>query len=133
MSFLPSIGAALRLLSFAGALLLVPGYALATDILTDDQLDEISAGDFTLDIGESATGLPTVNFGFQTGGTSGNGQIIIQPSATPTTGINASNVNFNAPFHVDYMIFNMNICVQCHATTLTQGNVGVPVTVKLVP
>ena len=117
----------------ASVLLLVPVSAFSTEALTDDQLDNISAGDFTLNIGEGANGVPTVNFGFQTGGTTGNGQIVIQPSATPTTGINATNVNFNAPFHVDNMIFNMNICVQCQATTLTQGNIGVPVTVKVLP
>jgi len=115
------------------AFLLMPVASLATEPLTDDQLDLISAGDFSFDIGQDANGLPTVNFGFQTGGTTGNGQVIIQPSSTPTTGINATNVNFNAPMHVENMIFNMNICMQCQATTLTQGNVGVPVTIKVLP
>ena len=116
------------------ALLLLPVAGLATEPLTDDQLDLISAGDFSLNIGQDANGLPTVNFGFQTGGTSGNGQVIIQPAASAsTTGINASNVNFNAPMQTQNMIFNMNICMQCQATTLTQGNVGVPVTIKVLP
>src|SRR6185295_4138951 len=130
-----SLAIYVRLLSLAVTVCLwLPVSALATDILTDGQLDEISAmGDFSVNIGEGQNGLPTVNFGFQTGGTTGNGQIILQPSTTPTTAIGATNVNFNAPFHVDNMILNMNICVQCQANTLTQGNVGVPITVKVVP
>jgi hypothetical protein len=115
-------------------LLFAPVTARATEALTDDQLDQISAGDFSFNIGEDANGLPTVNFGFLTGGTSGNGQIVIQPSNGLSSAINTGNVSFsNTLFHVDNMIFNMNICVQCHATTLTQGNLGVPITFKMVP
>ena len=133
LALVPSASFRMGSLALA-ACLLTPLSAFATDMLTDGELDDISAmGDFTLNVGETAGGLPTVSFGFQTGGTSGNGQIIIQPSATPTGGITAGNVNFNGPIHVENMIFNMNICVQCHATTLTQGNVGAPVTIKVVP
>jgi hypothetical protein len=111
-----------------------PGLALATEPLSDEDLDQVSAmGEFSLQLGEGPNGIPSVNFGFQTGSTSGNGSVLISPTPTPSSVING-NVNFsNTLFHVDNMIFNLNICVQCHATTLTQGNLGVPITVKLVP
>jgi hypothetical protein len=111
--------------------LFAPLSAWATEALTDEQLDAISAGDFTFSLGTDGNGSPTVNFGFQTGGTSGNGQVIIQPALTTQTGITANTVNFNSPIHVENMIFNMNICMQCQATTLSQGNLAVPVTVKV--
>src|SRR5574341_677553 len=102
-----------------------PGLARATEALSDDDLDRVSAmGEFSLQLGEGPNGIPSVNCGFQTGGTSGNGSVMISPSPTPSSVINGS-VNFsNTLFHVDNMIFNLNICVQCPATTLTQGNLG---------
>ena len=121
-------------LVFAALLLVMPGLALATEVLSDQELDDVSAmGDFSLQIGEGPNGIPSVNFGFQTGGTSGNGSVLISPSPTASSVINGGVTFSNTLFHVDNMIFNLNICVQCHATTITQGNVGVPVQIKLVP
>lgn len=124
----------ISLLLFAAVFLVMPGVALATEVLSDGELDQVSAmGDFSLQIGEGPNGIPSVNFGFQTGGTSGNGSVLISPSPTVPSVINGGVSFSNTLFQVENMIFNLNICVQCHATTITQGNVGVPVQIKLVP
>jgi len=124
----------ISLLLFAAVFLVMPGVALATEVLSDGELDQVSAmGDFSLQIGEGPNGIPSVNFGFQTGGTSGNGSVLISPSPTVPSVINGGVSFSNTLFQVENVIFNLNICVQCHATTITQGNVGVPVQIKLVP
>ena len=121
-------------LVFAALFLLAPGLALATEVLSDDDLDQVSAmGEFSLELGEGPNGLPSVNFAFQTGGTTGNGSVLISPSPAGSSVINGGVSFSNTLFNVENMIFNLNICVQCHATTITQGNVGVPVQIKLVP
>lgn len=121
-------------LALVACLLGWTGPAGATEALLDNELDQISAsGEFSLELGEGPNGIPSVNFSFQTGGTVGNGSVLISPTATPSSVI-TGGVNFsNTLFNVENMIFNLNICVQCQATTLTQGNLGVPITVKLVP
>ena len=110
-----------------------PGVALATEALSDDELDRITAGDFSLSLGDGPNGIPGVNFAFQTGGTSGNGSVLISPSPTASSVFNGGVSFSNSLFQVENMISNLNICVQCHATTITQGNLGVPIQIKLVP
>ena len=122
------------LLLVAAVFLVMPGLALATEVLSDGELDQVSAmGDFSLQLGEGPNGIPTVNFGFQTGGTTGNGSVMISPSPTSSSVINGGVSFSNTLFHVDNMVFNLNICVQCRATTITQGNLGVPITINVVP
>jgi len=111
-----------------------PGLVLATEVLSDGELDQVSAmGEFSLELGEGPNGIPSVNFSFQTGGTTGNGSVLISPTPTPSSVFNGGVSFSNTLFNVENMIFNLNICVQCQATTITQGNLGVPITVKLVP
>ena len=116
-------------------LVMAPGSALALQVLSDDEMDQISAqGSFSLSIDPNGpTGVPTVNFGFVTGDTTGTGSVSISPLTAPSTIINGNALFSNTLFNVQNMIFNMNICVQCHATTLTQANIGVPVEIKFVP
>ncbi len=121
---------AILLSAFIGT---IPTVSWATEPLSDEQLDELAAGDFSVSVGDGANGTPTVNFGFQTGGTSGNGSVLITPSPGSSTQVTGGVSFSNTAIHVDNMIFNMNICVQCHATTLTQGNLGVPIQIKVVP
>jgi hypothetical protein len=122
------------MLLLVAVVLVMPGLAIATEVLSDGELDEVSAmGDFTLQLGEGPNGTPTVNFGFQTGGTTGNGSVMISPTPTASSVITGGVSFSNTLFQVQNMVFNMNICVQCRATTITQGNLGLPITINVLP
>jgi hypothetical protein len=123
-----------RLLTLLPVLLIIltPGPANSTEVLSNPELDEVSAQGLTgLTIDTNTpTGVPTLNFSFSAGGgTYGNGSAMIQPGLGTTTINAAGGLSFsNNLMNIQNLILNMNLCVQCSATTLTQSNLGVPIT-----
>jgi len=113
--------------------LLLRGPALAAPrLMSDAEMDEVSAGDlnFSLNAGDS----PSFNFSFDQGTTAGYGSVTTTPAAwTPSTLTMTGAVDLSHTLiNVENMIFNLNICVQCSGTILQSG-IGVPITIKAAP
>jgi hypothetical protein len=115
-------------------ILLLPGAAIAArQVMTDEEMDAVSASGFTIDLNPAD---PTkLSFSFDLGGNSGLGDVSISP---PTLTVNPSTLLIpggavdltNARFNVENMIFNLNICVQCSGS-IFQSGVGIPITFKM--
>lgn len=109
-----------------------PAVAGGPTLLTDEELDQVSAGGVQFDLKvDPNEGL--VDFAFNVGSSFGSGSVAVgtPTQAPPTTVFNGGNVNLsNANFLVDNMIFNLNICVQCRADTIIQKGLGVPITIR---
>lgn len=113
-------------------LLLAPSVSIAADLLSEDEMDTVAASGLEFTAGFDSNGNPLLNLGFQLGGTTGSGTVTVTPS--PGTSFINGNLNISKSiFNVESMIFNMNLCVQCKATTLTQTNLGLPVNIKIAP
>lgn len=98
--------------------------------LTDEELDEITAGD--VQMGFTVDGQ-TVSFSFGAGSTVGNGSVSVSPvqqaSSTPNTAVFNGATLSNSTFLVNNMVFNLNICAMCRANSILQQGIGIPVTV----
>ncbi len=100
-------------------------------LLSDEELDEISAGavQFSYSVDPVTGG---VNLAFDTGSTQGNGNVTATPSTGPST-VNVTNGNLvfsNSAINVQNMILNLNLCVQCKATTINQIGFGLGINVN---
>jgi hypothetical protein len=113
--------------------MLLRGPAVAAPkIMTDDELDGVSAsGGINLDFTTDPTRL---GFSFDMGSMTGVGSVTTTPPSTsPNTLAFQGAVDLtNARFNVENMIFNLNICVQCQGNIL-QAGIGIPITVKTGP
>jgi hypothetical protein len=115
--------------------LLLPGVATAArQVMTDEEMDAVSAAGFSIDLNPAD---PTkLNFSFDLGGSTGVGDVSISPpsvSVNPSTLVLPGQVDLsNAMFNVQNMVFNLNICVQCSGT-IFQSGVGIPITIKTGP
>ena len=121
------------LLCGAAVLLFCSVATAAPQLMTDAELDEVSASgsvNFSMDAGES----PSFNFSFDQGGTTGTGSVTTSPSIwTPSTLTLQGAVDLSHTLiNVENMIFNLNICVQCSGTILQSG-IGIPITIKTTP
>lgn len=101
-------------------------------VLTDEELDEISAGGVQLDLNVNPQDQ-TVSFNFGMGPTFGSGDVTVSPAqqattAPPTFVFNGANLA-SSTFFVNNMVFNLNICVMCRANSIIQQGIGVPVTI----
>lgn len=109
-----------------------PAAAAGPQLLTDEELDQVSAGGVSFNLSVDPN-EQTVDFAFNLGSSFGSGNVGVgtPAQAPPTTVFNGGNMNFsNANFLVDNMIFNLNICVQCRADTIIQKGLGVPITIR---
>ncbi len=123
----------------AGALLLcgvvvcLPlGVAIgAPHVMTDAEMDDVSAGDgISFSLGDGGD-TPYFSFTFDQGGTVGAGSVTTTPSSwSPSTLTMTGAVDLShAYINVQNMIFNLNVCVQCSGTILQSG-IGIPITIK---
>jgi len=111
------------------AVLLGPRVAVSAPIpLTDDEMDLVSAGDFTIDLENNGD---ATKFSFNLGGTNGVGSVAFSPgTSTPSTLTSGgSGIFSNNLFNVENMIFNLNICVQCSGT-IFQAGIGIPIQIN---
>jgi len=117
------------ILCCGAVVLLLMGSALAAPkVMTDDELDAVSAsGGINLDFNTDSGAL---NFSFDTGSLAGVGNVTTTPSTTsPNTMAFQGAVDLtNAHFNVQNMIFNLNICVQCQGKII-QAGIGIPISV----
>jgi len=102
--------------------------------LSDDELDEISAGGVDLSLQVNPEDQ-LVDFTFSTGGTTGNGSAAVSPvqsptSLPPTFVFNGATNLANATLFVENWVFNLNICVMCKADSIIQQGIGIPITIK---
>ena len=114
----------------AAAFLLCTTAMAAPKVMTDVELDEVSASgglSFSLDAGDN----PTFSFNFDEGGTFGAGSVTTSPAtASPSTLTFSGAVDLShALINVENMIFNLNVCVQCSGTILQSG-IGIPITIN---
>lgn len=109
-----------------------PAVAGGPTLLTDEELDQVSASGVQFDLKvDPNEGL--VDFAFNVGSSFGSGSVGVgTPVQAPaTTVFNGGSMNLsNATFLIDNMIFNLNICVQCRADTIIQKGLGVPITIR---
>jgi hypothetical protein len=115
--------------------LLLPGVATAArQVMTDEEMDAVSAAGFSIDLNPAD---PTkLNFSFDLGGSTGAGDVSISPpsvAVNPSTLVLPGQVDLShALFNVQNMVFNLNICVQCSGT-IFQSGIGIPITIKTGP
>ena len=91
-----------------------PGVSFGGQLLSDDELDKITAsGSFEIEISPQQE-ISGIKFNFDAGGgTSGFGDVqVSSPAAQPSLVFNGANLSGNL-FSVENMILNMNICVSC--------------------
>ncbi len=106
----------------------VGGAIAAPKLMTDDELDAVSAsGSISFEVGTDGS----LSFDFDMGAAAGTGSV----NTTPATSV-PSTFNFqgtadftNARIAVENMIFNLNICVQCQGT-IHQTGIGIPISFK---
>jgi hypothetical protein len=124
------VGAAI--LCAAVVFLVGAGAIAAPKVMTDDELDEVSAsGGINLDLTTDPTSL---HFSFDNGTMLGAGSVTASPAtAGPSTLAFQGTADFtNARIAVDNMIFNLNICVQCQGS-IFQSGIGIPISIKTGP
>ncbi len=116
--------------------LLVPQLALGgPKLLSDEELDQITAQGVQLNVGLSPD-RQRIDFAFEALPTVGQGSVEVSPTTLPSTLTVNGTANLNmsqSTFLVENLTLNLNICVQCKATTIIQQGFGFPVTVKLQP
>ena len=103
--------------------------------LSDEELDQITARgvDFSFSVVPDEQRL---DLSFQAQSTSGQGSVSVSPTSLPPTVTVNGTANFNlsqTSLLVENLTLNLNICVQCNATTIIQQGIGFPITVKIQP
>ena len=103
--------------------------------LSDEELDQITARGVDL----SFSVVPDeqrLDLSFQAQSTSGQGSVSVSPTSLPSTLTVNGAASFNlsqTSLLVENLTLNLNICVQCNATTIIQQGIGFPITVKIQP
>jgi hypothetical protein len=118
-------------LALVAVLVALPGEASARrQLLTDEELDQVTARGVELTFNMNPDG--GVDFMFNLGNTFGSGTASPIPTDFPSNlTVNANNLLLSqSSIQVENLILNMNICVQCNATTINQIGFGVGVTFK---
>ncbi len=106
----------------------VRGATAAPQVMTDDELDAVSAsGGINFEVSTDGG----VNFSFDMGTAIGNGSVNTTPvtATSPTFNFQGTADFTNARIAVENMIFNLNICVQCQGT-IHQIGIGIPISIK---
>lgn len=102
--------------------------------LSDEELDQVTAQGVSLKLKLLPDGaLEGIGFDFDLGGASGNGSIEIPSPPVTVQPINlfANGIDLsNSYLRVENLIFNLNICLQCQATTINQIGQGIPITIR---
>ncbi len=115
--------------------LALPGRAPGQPMpLSDEELDRITAAGPQVSLSVDPTS-GAVDFSFDAGTSFGNGSASVSPSPIPST-LNLNNGNLilsNTSFAVQNLILNLNLCVQCRATTINQFGFGVAVPININP
>lgn len=114
------------------AALATPALGAGPKLMTDDELDGVSAQGVQLDLKINPDDA-SVDFSFNAGGTFGNGSVSTTgPDGLPSTiALNGTGLTLNnSTIQVENMILNLNICVQCQAEKIIQSGIGVPIVVK---
>ncbi len=104
-------------------------------LLSDEELDQITAQGVDLKLSMSPD-QQQLDFTFEAQSTAGQGSVAVSPSSFPSTlTVNGmTNLDLSrSTILVGNLTLNLNICVQCKATTIIQQGFGFPVTVTIQP
>ncbi len=122
------------LLVLAAFLLLFTGFAEAAQLLSDEELDGISASGVEINV-DPTDPSGTVSFGFDVGGNVGSGNMgFTNPTTLPSTAnmLSALSIaNSQVQIYAENFILNLNICAGCTATNIFQQGSAIPITIKV--
>lgn len=101
--------------------------------LSDEELDQVTAQGVQFKL-KMMPDEQLLEFNFDMGSTFGTGSVAPSPFLLPSSLVINGNPNLgHSTFFAENLILNLNVCVQCQATTIVQQGFGFPITVTFSP